>query len=300
MIERKVILLSSFVPANNYSPVSVNSKMARLCSETFSHTELITANFPFEAIRDLPVDKFTLTNAIADFSSDSPSGRLLQYVKLQLRMIQRLKERKREKNETAVLFWLSGPLLLPFIYCKLTKWYTVGFLYGNSRKKADKLTVFNWLKAMIMLIIAKRSTLMCIESPSVAKHWDIPYNPSKMQIVHLYVDTEKFYPIGEFDDRPNIIGMCGRLDNSKRILESIKAFYQLKDKFPEYKMEIAGSGPLQNECKKLITQLGEENRIKLLGWIDNDKLPDVLRRWRLMLATTNYEGDPNALLEYMA
>lgn len=299
-MDKKVILLSSFVPPNNSSPVSVNTKMAYLCCETFSHTELITANFPIDVVIDFPADKFTLTNAIADFSSDSSLGKLLQYVKMQLGMIQLLKKRKRGKNDTAVLFWLSGPLILPFIYCKLTKWYTVGFLYGNSRKKADRLTPFNWLKAVIVEGIAKRSNLMCIESPGVARHWNMPYNPDKMQIVHLYVDTDKFSPVGEFRDRPNVIGMCGRLDHSKRVLESIQAFHQLRDSFPEYKMEIAGSGPLIDKCTQLIEQLGEGNRIKLLGWVGNDKLPDYLRRWRLMLSPTNYEGIPNSLLEAMA
>jgi glycosyltransferase involved in cell wall biosynthesis len=297
-MNKNVILLSSFVPANNSSPVSVNSKMARLCSETFFHTDFVTANFPVDAVKDLPEDRFKLTNVNASFNSDSPIKKLLYYIKMQIGMIRFL--RKSEKVGTVVIFWLSGPLILPFLYCKMAGFYTVGFLYGNSRKKADRLTFFNWLKAKIMESIAKGSDLMCIESPSVAKHWGMQYNTDKMQIVHLYVDTEKFSPTLEFEQRPKVIGMCGRLDHSKRVLESIKAFSQIRDEFPEYIMEIAGSGPLKSKCKELIKQLGEENRIKLLGWVDNDKLPDFFKRWKLMLAPTNYEGVPNSLLESMA
>lgn len=291
-------MLSSFVPANNASPVSVNTKMVQLCSETFVHTELVTANFPEEAVKDIPKDRFTLTNIDVSFPKDSSLGNIFRYAKMQFKMIGVLK--KRDKKDLAVLFWLSGPMILPFIYCKVARFYTVGFLYGNSRKKADRVTLFNCMKAKLMEIIAKRSNLMCMESPSVAAHWGLPYDPQKIQLVHLFVDTEKFSPDRQFDERPLVIGMCGRLAHSKRIVESIQAFHQLKDKYPNYKMEIAGNGPLMRKCQQLIEQLGETDRIRLLGWVDNDSLPHYIRRWRLMLAPTNYEGIPNSLLEAMA
>lgn len=291
-------MLSSFVPANNSSPVSVNTKMVRLCSETFQHTEFITANFPEDAVKDIPSDRFTLTNVNVSFSKDSLIGNILRYILMQIKMIGVL--RKREKSDVAVLFWLSGPLILPFLYCKIAGFYTVGFLYGNSRKKAERITPFNWLKAKFMEIIAIKANLTCMESPGVADHWGITFDPEKMQIVHLFVDTEKFTPDRPFEERPPVIGFCGRLAHSKRIVESIQAFHQLKEKFPDYKMEIAGNGPLMKKCEQLIRQLGEADRIKLLGWVHNDQLPEFLCRWRLMLAPTNYEGIPNSLLEAMA
>lgn len=297
-MKKRVILLSSFVPANNSSPVSVNSKMVRLCCEAFLHTELVTANFPIEAVKDISPDLFTLTNTNVDFSSESAVLNIFKYIKMQFEMIQIL--RKRKKNNTAVIFWLSGPLILPFLYCKVSGFYTVGFLYGNSRKKTDRITLFNLLKAKIMEYIAKESNLMCIEAPSVATHWGLTYDSEKMQIVHLYVDTEKFSPDREFTKREKKVGMCCRLVNSKRVLESIHAFHNLSDKFSDYSLEIIGSGPLMGKCKQLIRELGEEDRIKLLGWVDNNELPNYMRTWRLILSPTNYEGIPNVLLEAMA
>ena len=71
MTVQKAILISSFVPSNNASPVAVNYKMMRLCCDVFEQTEFLTANFPAQALADLPSHRFRLTNLVPEFTTDS-------------------------------------------------------------------------------------------------------------------------------------------------------------------------------------------------------------------------------------
>ncbi|MEY8359743.1 glycosyltransferase family 4 protein [Anaerotruncus colihominis] len=298
MTVQKAILISSFVPSNNASPVAVNYKMMRLCCEVFERTDFLTANFPAQALANLPAGRFRLTNLVPDFSTNNALRAVWGYLRMQIAAIRHLRALRNE--EPVVLFWLSGPMILPFLYCRLIGLYTVGFLYGNSRRKAERVTLANLLKAVLMEYIARHADAACVESPSVAKHWKLDYEREGLNTVHLYVEDAFFNAGLLYPERPPVIGICGRLVASKRILEAVRAFHSFRSYFPEYTLEIIGDGPLREECARLISFLGEQAHIKMLGWIDHEYLPNYYGRWRLFLNPTNYEGLPNALLEAMA
>ncbi|WP_195259917.1 glycosyltransferase family 4 protein [Anaerotruncus colihominis] len=298
MTVQKAILISSFVPSNNASPVAVNYKMMRLCCDVFEQTEFLTANFPAQALADLPSHRFRLTNLVPEFTTDSSLRAVWGYLRMQSAAIRRIHALR--NHAPVVLFWLSGPMILPFLYCRLAGLYTVGFLYGNSRRKAEHITLVNFLKAVLMEYMARHADAACVESPSVAHHWKIDYEREGLHTVHLYVEDAFFNAGLSYTERPPVIGICGRLAASKRILEAVQAFHQFRRSFPEYSLEIVGDGPLRKECAQLISLLGEQAHIKMLGWIDHKSLPDYYGRWRLFLSPTNYEGLPNALLEAMA
>lgn len=46
-----------------------------------------------------------------------------------------------------------------------------------------------------------------------------------------------------------------------------------------------------------MAELGEDDRIRLLGWVDNREMASCYSRWRLLLFPTNYEGLPNSVIE---
>jgi glycosyltransferase involved in cell wall biosynthesis len=104
-------------------------------------------------------------------------------------------------------------------------------------------------------------------------------------------------PVETWSSRPCIIGM-GRLVAEKRFDLLIRAFAQIKERYPEWSVVILGEGPLRGELERLRNQVGLKDRLLLPGVIPNPY--DLLRRADLFVLSSRVEGFPNALCEAMA
>ena len=94
-----------------------------------------------------------------------------------------------------------------------------------------------------------------------------------------------------------IVGV-GRLDSQKNFQMLVRAFATLTEKFSDYKLEIYGGGPLENELQNLINSLGLQEKAKLMGVQKN--VMHYISDAALFVMSSNYEGFPNALAEAMA
>ena len=99
-------------------------------------------------------------------------------------------------------------------------------------------------------------------------------------------------------ERKKEIVSVGRLDPQKRQDVMIRAFKQIADRYPEYKLIIYGEGAKRAALTELIRELGLENRVSLPGTEKNifDKIKDA----SMFVFTSDFEGLPNALIEAMA
>lgn len=104
-------------------------------------------------------------------------------------------------------------------------------------------------------------------------------------------------PLFEGDRTKRIVGV-GRLAEQKNFQLLINAFSKLDERFSDYKLEIYGAGPLENDLKRMITDLGLADRAFLMGSKKNVmfELSDA----SLYVMSSNFEGFPNALVEAMA
>ena len=293
---KQLLILSSYVVDSAKSNVGFNYKFLRLASESCEEVVFVTSNYPEEALKDLK--NVETVNIPIHWSGISQKRDLLHYFKMQWKDIRYI--RKYGQQGVPVIFWLSGPMLLPFLYCKLTKRQTVVFLYGNTKYKDQKPSHYNSLISHIMSFMAKHATKIGVESPSVLPQWRLaPKYEKKVIYFHLYVDYD-------FSKRPQagrtgkkIVGMACRLQANKHPLDAIDAFHGLEKEFPQWHLEIAGNGPDYQICCDRIRELGAEQRIHMLGWIDNRQIQECYDRWSLLLFPRNYEGLPNSVIESM-
>lgn len=65
----------------------------------------------------------------------------------------------------------------------------------------------------------------------------------------------------------------------------------------DWSLDLVGSGPLEDECQKLATELGLDSRIRFLG--QSTKVPELLALAQVFLLITNWEGFPRSTLEAM-
>ena len=92
----------------------------------------------------------------------------------------------------------------------------------------------------------------------------------------------------------NII-IISRLVIQKNIDLVIHAFKVLNEK--NVKLNIVGDGGEFNNLQKLIHDLELQDKVKILGKIDNNKIGELLRTSDLFIQASNYEGLPHSLLE---
>jgi glycosyltransferase involved in cell wall biosynthesis len=95
-----------------------------------------------------------------------------------------------------------------------------------------------------------------------------------------------------------VIGTACRLIEAKGVRELVLAFAELKKEFPSLRLEVAGSGPEQEDLVNDAERCGVSEGVRFLEWVDD--LRPVLRRWDVFALPSHEEALPVSILEAMA
>jgi glycosyltransferase involved in cell wall biosynthesis len=124
--------------------------------------------------------------------------------------------------------------------------------------------------------------------------------PAKVSAVTNVVDTSVFHPeagVGPDPERP-VVTFVGRIAAEKGLSTLIRAMATVAREVPEAVLEVVGPdsdgterGGYLLECKQLVTELGLADRVRFVGAVSNDALPDRLRR-SSVLAVPSVWGEP--------
>lgn len=90
----------------------------------------------------------------------------------------------------------------------------------------------------------------------------------------------------------------GRLESQKNHAMLIKAFADIHERFPEYRLEIYGEGTLRSELETLIREENLEDAVFLMGYTTN--VLEAILTAKIFVLSSDYEGMSNALIEAMA
>lgn len=92
--------------------------------------------------------------------------------------------------------------------------------------------------------------------------------------------------------RPLVL-MAGRLAEQKNVLNAVRAMTAV----PAAHLIIAGRGPLEDEVRSLIDQLGLAERTSMIGWASKQEVANLLQCCDAFLQVSLFEGQSLALLE---
>lgn len=200
------------------------------------------------------------------------------------------------------IFFIADTLILPIITAKLLRkkvFLTVGGYLDLEVKFANR-------RSGLLLRILKQINFyfadgIIIYSSNLIKAWHLEKYRKKIFIAHRhFIDFEKFGVRQEYQNRSNVIGYIGRFNVEKGVLNFIQAIPLILEMYPEYHFLIAGEGPQSQVFHQFISERGLQNRIQITGWIDHDKLPEILNGMKLFVLPSFSEGLPNIMLESMA
>ena len=110
--------------------------------------------------------------------------------------------------------------------------------------------------------------------------------------------------LDRFDvDEPTIDGrivFLGRLAPKKRVSDLIRAFDRLAADYPDAELVIVGEGPLGEELRELVIDLGIADRVTFTGRVEEAEIPSYYASAQLFVLPSVWEGHPLTLLEAWA
>jgi len=123
-------------------------------------------------------------------------------------------------------------------------------------------------------------------------------NPKKIVVHRSGIDCSRFsFTLRDLDsDRLIRITTVGRLVEKKGIEYSIRAIGKLAKANQNIEYNIIGNGPLREDLQQLIQELDVSDRVKLLGWKQQEEIIETLNNSQLFVApsVTAKDGDQDA------
>jgi len=133
-------------------------------------------------------------------------------------------------------------------------------------------------------------------------------NPRQIIVHGSGIDVSRF----KYSDRhPNVTGKIriittGRLVEKKGIEYAIRGVAKVIERYPNIEYSIIGDGILREKLQRLIDELEVGDKIKLLGWKNQEEIIDFLDKSHLFIAPSvtaqdgNQDAPVNTLKEAMA
>lgn len=101
--------------------------------------------------------------------------------------------------------------------------------------------------------------------------------PGDYRIIPPGVDTARFSPevapLNELRDAGAVILFVGRLDRRKGLPVLLQAMVAVRARLTSVRLVVAGTGPLERECRALVSRLGLEQAVLMSGFVSREMLP---------------------------
>jgi len=124
----------------------------------------------------------------------------------------------------------------------------------------------------------------------------------KITVINNPINLEEIKKLSEVNlnlkDKGDFIVSAGRLIPEKGYDVLIKAFFVLKNNYPDYNLIILGEGKERKKLEKLISSLKLNNSVSLLGKVTN--VYPYFKQAKLCVVSSIIEGFPNVLLQMMS
>jgi glycosyltransferase involved in cell wall biosynthesis len=101
-------------------------------------------------------------------------------------------------------------------------------------------------------------------------------------------------------DQDKVILFAGRLSRKKQVHLIIEALYKSLQKDHDWKLIIAGEGPLEKDLKTQVERLKLAELVYFVGSVSNDRIPSIYNSADIVALPSKDEGIPMMLLEALA
>lgn len=209
------------------------------------------------------------------------------------------------------LFYVGGsnlffPILISYILRKKIIYFAIGSaskgyklsynegFFSKGGLIADLLNIFERMNFAL-------SDSIIVESENVIKFLKLEKYERKVSALGArFIKIDEFNIKRKYQDRKDIIGYIGRLEEAKGVKNVLKAFKIISNNNPNINLFIGGDGPLYNDIQYYIKKNGLFGKVFLKGWIPHNEVADYLNRLKIFILPSTSEGLPTVILEAMA
>jgi glycosyltransferase involved in cell wall biosynthesis len=180
-------------------------------------------------------------------------------------------------------------------------------VHGSIEHKAGVKGMKARLYAFLDTRTSKRFDAIVSVSEDLARQLGEQYPGSKVVTIHNAVEAATILPsrrredvrreLGVADDQP-LIGVVGRLVAVKGLERFLAVAKLIVAAHPRAAFLVVGDGPLHQECRQMVLDLGLQGKVLLTGF--RDDVVDVINSLDIYAMTSHHEGIPMTLLEALA
>ena len=259
---------------------------------------LITGNDGYTFFKE---DIRISTYGVRHKSGNNVITRILKFICTQLRISYQLA--KVAKNVDLWIFFTGGQdLLLPMLTAKLLR-NKVVLAFVNSSVLCLKSANDSFFKPVEILskINCTLSDGIVLCSENLVKDWNLEKYRDKISIAYEhFLDFGEFKMEKKFDERDNLVGYMGRLSEEKGVLNFVRAITLTLKQRNDLKFLIGGDGQLRDQIEKYLEKKDLNDKIKFMGWVPHDKVPEYLNELKLLVVPSYTESGPLIALEAMS
>lgn len=133
-------------------------------------------------------------------------------------------------------------------------------------------------------------------------------DPLRVHTIYQGIDADRFHPGDRVAARRRlglppqraVLLWVGRMVEVKRLDVLVAACAVLKQQDVDFELCLAGDGPLQDTIRQAVTDAGLAERVRFLGSVRHEHLPEWYRAADAVVLSSRSEGLPNVLRESLA
>jgi len=172
---------------------------------------------------------------------------------------------------------------------------TVVSVWGTDVLEAPRLSPFHYLITRYALRRADHITATGLRLAEAAARYAPTGKP--VTVVPYGVDLREFRPRHR-EERPEVVvGAVARLSKEKGLHYLLEAFAAVAGHHPQARLVLAGEGPERKRLERLAARLSLGERVRFLGEVPHEQVPEVLQGLDVFAMPSTYEGFGVAALE---
>jgi len=172
---------------------------------------------------------------------------------------------------------------------------TLVSVWGTDVLEAPRLSPFHYLITRHALRRADHITATGLRLAEAAARYAPAGKP--VTVVPYGVDLREFRPRPRQARSEVVVGAVARLSREKGLHYLLEAFALVTGRHPQARLVLAGEGPERRRLERLAARLGLGERVRFLGEVPHERVPEVLEQLDIFAMPSTYEGFGVAALE---
>jgi len=247
----------------------------------------------------------TFNHYLLGYGIEKPSDNLLSYncdyiLKKQgvdIMSFVKVYNKIRKLKPDGVIAHSTSQIITVFIYSlfRQINWVAVEHQANNAKTKID------WIYSIIILLLAPKIVYLTDNyKKEMMEKFPLLTKLKKIKVIGNGIDLSKFTPGDRIPDGLVNITMISRLNHLRDHHTLIHAFAVVARENDNCRLKIAGSGATFTEIKELIVSLGLEDKVHLLGFLNEDQIIALLHSTDIYVHSSLAETQSTSLLQVMA